>query len=47
MSDNEIQLGPVDYLVVDVQEREIVEAVLFRKDGERYVEIERFAGERM
>ena len=38
---------PVDYLVVDVQENEIVEAVLFRKDGERYVEIERFEGERM
>ena len=38
---------PVDYLVVDVQETEIVEAKLFRQDGERYVEIARFAGERL
>jgi proteasome lid subunit RPN8/RPN11 len=36
---------PVDYLVVDVQQSEIVEAKLFRQDGERYVEIARFAGE--
>jgi proteasome lid subunit RPN8/RPN11 len=38
---------PCDYLVVDVQEREIVEAKLFRQDGERYVEIARFDGERI
>ena len=36
---------PVDYLVVDVQESEIVEAKLFRQEGERYVEIARFSGE--
>lgn len=36
---------PVDYLVVDVQEHEIVEAKLFRQEGERYVEIARFEGE--
>ncbi len=38
---------PCDYLVVDVQEHEIVEAKLFRQDGERYVEIARFDGERL
>jgi proteasome lid subunit RPN8/RPN11 len=36
---------PVDYLVVDVQEAEIREAKLFRRDGEQYVEIARFEGE--
>lgn len=35
----------VDYLVVDVQEHEVVEAKLFRREGDRYVEIARFAGE--
>jgi [CysO sulfur-carrier protein]-S-L-cysteine hydrolase len=35
---------PVDYLVVDVQEDTIVEAKLFRQDGEGYVEIARFDG---
>ena len=35
---------PVDYLVVDVQDDEIVEAKLFRQDGESFVEIERFDG---
>jgi [CysO sulfur-carrier protein]-S-L-cysteine hydrolase len=35
---------PVDYLVVDAQETSIVEAKLFRRDGDVYVEIERFEG---
>jgi proteasome lid subunit RPN8/RPN11 len=35
---------PVDYLVVDVQVDRIVEAKLFRRDGERFVEVARFAG---
>lgn len=35
---------PCDYLVVDVQERGIVCAKLFRRDGERYVEIAAFDG---
>jgi len=35
---------PVDYLVVDAQADAIGGAVLFRRDGERYVEIERFDG---
>jgi proteasome lid subunit RPN8/RPN11 len=35
---------PCDYLVVDVQEDEVREAVLFRQQGERYVEIARFPG---
>ena len=35
---------PCDYLVVDVQDQGIVEAKLFRQDGERYVEIARFEG---
>ncbi|MFV8756638.1 Mov34/MPN/PAD-1 family protein [Nannocystaceae bacterium ST9] len=35
---------PVDYLVVDCQDDEIREAKLFRREGERFVEIERFAG---
>lgn len=35
---------PVDYLVVDVQEHEVVEAVLFRRAGDRYERIARFDG---
>jgi len=35
---------PVDYLVVDVQEHEVVEAVLFRRRGDRYEPIARFDG---
>lgn len=35
---------PVDYLVIDVQEHEVVEAVLFRRQGERYERIARFEG---
>jgi [CysO sulfur-carrier protein]-S-L-cysteine hydrolase len=35
---------PVDYLVVDVQEHAVVEAVLFRQQGEGYEPIARFAG---
>lgn len=35
---------PVDYLVIDVQEHAVVEAVLFRRQGERYEPIARFAG---
>jgi proteasome lid subunit RPN8/RPN11 len=35
---------PCDYLVVDVQEHGVIEAKLFRRDGDRYVEIERFDG---
>ena len=35
---------PVDYLVVDVQDDEIREAVLFRRDGGAYREVARFAG---
>ncbi|MCA9704724.1 MAG: Mov34/MPN/PAD-1 family protein [Myxococcales bacterium] len=38
---------PVDYLVVDVQEDEIVEALLFRRDGDSFEQIARFAGERL
>lgn len=34
----------VDYLVIDVQESEIVEAVLFRRHGDGYEEIARFPG---
>jgi proteasome lid subunit RPN8/RPN11 len=37
---------PVDYLVIDAQESEVREAILFRREGERYVEVERFAGSR-
>lgn len=33
---------PVDYLVIDAQEDGIGGAVLFRREGEAYVEIERF-----
>jgi proteasome lid subunit RPN8/RPN11 len=36
-----------DYLVVDVQDHEVRESVLFRQDGERYVEIARFPGARV
>jgi proteasome lid subunit RPN8/RPN11 len=38
---------PVDYLVVDCQEHEVPEAILYRKDSERaeYVEVARFAGD--
>lgn len=36
---------PVDYLVVDAQDDEIRGAKLFRRDGDRYVEIESFPGE--
>jgi proteasome lid subunit RPN8/RPN11 len=35
---------PVDYLVVDVQEHEVREAKLFRREGEGYTEIARFEG---
>lgn len=35
---------PVDYLVVDCQDDEIREAKLFRREGEAFVELERFAG---
>lgn len=35
---------PVDYLVVDVQDDEIVEALLFRQKGDRYEQIARFDG---
>jgi|SRR5690606_3755314 len=35
---------PVDYLVVDAQDDEIREAKLFRRHGDVFVEIERFAG---
>lgn len=35
---------PVDYLVVDVQEHEVVEAVLFRRQGDAYERIARFGG---
>ncbi|MCH9681375.1 MAG: Mov34/MPN/PAD-1 family protein [Deltaproteobacteria bacterium] len=35
----------VDYLVVDVQETEVVEAILFRRQGDRYEQIARFDGE--
>jgi [CysO sulfur-carrier protein]-S-L-cysteine hydrolase len=35
---------PVDYLVIDVQEHEIVEAVLFRQVGASFEPIARFAG---
>jgi proteasome lid subunit RPN8/RPN11 len=35
---------PVDYLVVDVQEREVAGAVLFRREGEHYIPITRFPG---
>ena len=38
---------PCDYLVVDVQDTEIVEAKLFRQENERYVEIARFAGAKL
>lgn len=36
---------PVDYLVVDVQDDGVREAILFRRQGEQYVEIERYPGE--
>lgn len=35
----------VDYLVVDVQDTLVREAKLFRREGDRYVEIARFDGE--
>jgi [CysO sulfur-carrier protein]-S-L-cysteine hydrolase len=35
----------VDYLVIDVQEHEVVESVLFRQQGERFEPIARFPGE--
>jgi proteasome lid subunit RPN8/RPN11 len=35
---------PVDYLVVDCQDDEIREAKLFRREGESFIEVERFAG---
>jgi proteasome lid subunit RPN8/RPN11 len=38
---------PVDYLVVDCQDDEVREAKLFRREGERFVEVERFAGLRV
>jgi len=33
---------PVDYLVIDTQEDGVGGAVLFRRDGDGYVEVERF-----
>ncbi len=33
---------PVDYLVVDAQEDGVKGAILFRREGQQYVEIERF-----
>lgn len=38
---------PVDYLVIDAQDDEIKEAILFRREGDGYVEIERFEGARL
>lgn len=35
---------PVDYLVVDAQDDEIVCAKLFRREGDGFVEVESFAG---
>lgn len=35
---------PVDYLVIDAQEDEIREARLFRREGDAFVEIERYEG---
>ncbi len=35
---------PVDYLVVDAQDEEIVEAVLFRRDGDAFVKIATLPG---
>jgi proteasome lid subunit RPN8/RPN11 len=35
---------PVDYLVIDVQEHAVVEAVLFRQRGDAYERIARFPG---
>ena len=37
----------VDYLVVDAQDDAIVEAKLFRREGDGYVEIARFDGEKI
>jgi proteasome lid subunit RPN8/RPN11 len=37
----------VDYLVVDVQEHEVVESVLFRQSGLEFERIARFDGERV
>lgn len=36
---------PVDYLVVDVQDDGVREAILFRREGDRYVPIASFPGE--
>ena len=33
---------PVDYLVVDALEDEVKGAILFRREGDQYVEVERF-----
>lgn len=38
---------PVDYLVVDVQDAEIREAKLFVRQGDGYVETERFEGAKL
>ncbi len=35
---------PVDYLVIDAQDDRIECAVLFRRQGDEYVEVERFEG---
>lgn len=35
---------PVDYLVVDCQEERIVEALMFRRQGDEFVEIARYEG---
>jgi proteasome lid subunit RPN8/RPN11 len=37
----------VDYLVIDVQEHEVVESVLFRQSGMEFERIARFDGERV
>ena len=38
---------PVDYLVVDAQDTEIKGAILFRREGEEYVEVSRYPGKRV
>ena len=35
---------PVDYLVIDAQDTHIETSVLFRREGDAYVEVERFDG---
>ncbi len=38
---------PVDYLVVDCQADEILGAILFRRDGDAYIEVERYPGRKI